>query len=192
MNGFDKQAAEQAIDALRLARANGELAARWFALWQDDALPPRARFRPVNFKRFLPNIALFSVVPDRRVTVRLAGTRFAHVLGQDVTGMDWIAAAPEQYRPRRLAVLSQIARGAILIDNRRFATTDGEDYVSEEILLPFAPDANGVVPVLAHADLPVDRFVKVKSLIQVFGEPEDVRVVTLRRVEETPEVAKVA
>ncbi|MEJ0026699.1 MAG: PAS domain-containing protein [Rhizomicrobium sp.] len=183
MNGFDRQAAERTIGALHLARSNDGLAARWLALWQGDALPPRAAFRPAHFKSFLPTIVLFNVVAGESVTVRLAGTRYAHILGQEMTGMDWVAAAPPGHRATRLGLYSQIARGAILVGHRRLATTDGEDYVCEEIVLPFAPDANGVTPVLAHAHLPVDRYLKIKSVAQTLGEPLDYAVIALERVE---------
>ncbi|MEI9988795.1 MAG: PAS domain-containing protein [Rhizomicrobium sp.] len=183
MNGFDRHAAERTIEALHLARSNGELAARWLGLWRSDALPRRDAFRPSNFKTFLPTIVLFNVVPDQSVTVRLAGTRYAHILGREMTGADWIAAAPPSYRATRLGVYSKIARGAILVGHRRLATTEGEDYLCEEIVLPFAPDAQGVTPVLAHAHLPVDRYLKIKSVAQALGEPVDYAVIELERVE---------
>jgi hypothetical protein len=184
MGGFDKQTAERAIDALHLTRSNGELAARWLDLWQGNALPPRDAFRPANFKAFLPTIVLFNVAPDESVTVRLAGTRYAQVLGEDVTGIDWIAAAPQSHRATRLDIYSKIARGALLVGHRRLATTDGEDYLCEEIALPFAADAQGIAPVLAHANLPVDRYLKIKSVTQAVGEPADFTLVPLTPVDE--------
>lgn len=184
MSGFDKAAAERAIEALQLERSNGELAMRWLALWQGNALPPRESFRPANFKAFLPTVGLFNVVPDVGVTVRLSGTRFAHILGQDMTGEDWIAAAPQSHRAARLKIYSEIARGAILIDHRRLATTEGKDYVSEVMVLPFAPDAHGVSPVLMHANLPADRYLKLKSMSQAMAEPENFRLVPLKRADE--------
>ena len=179
MIGFDKQAAEHAIEALDLARSNGELATRWLALWQGNMLPPREAFRPANFKTFLPTIVLFNVVPGESVTVRLAGTRYAHILGREVTGMDWLAAATEAHRATRLDVYSRVARGAILFSHRLLHSTDGEDYVCEEILLPFAPDAHGVTPILAHANLPVDRHLKIEAAGQSMGEPLDFKLVPL-------------
>jgi len=194
VNGFDRQAAERTIEALHLARSNGELAARWLGLWQGNALPPRESFRPANFKNFLPTVVLLNVVPDVSVTVRLAGTRYAHILGREMTGMDWIAAAPERHRATRLEGLSRIARGAILLGHRRLATTDGDDYICEEIILPFAPDAHGVTPVLAHADIPTDRYLKIKSVAQAVGEPMDYMVVPLEPAaeEQSSRVANVA
>ncbi len=181
MDGFDRQATERAIDALHLARSNGEVAARWLGLWRGDALPPRAAFRPTGFKSFLSTIVLFNVVPDESVTVRLAGTRYAHILGEEMTGMDWIAAAPQRHRATRLDLYSRIARGAILLGHRRLVTMAGEDHVCEEIVLPFAPDAQGVTPVLAHVHLPVDHYLKIKSVPQALGEPVDYALVTLEK-----------
>ena len=194
MNGFDRQAAEQAIGALNLARSNGELAARWLALWQGNALPPREAFRPANFKAFLPTVVLLNVVPGESVIVRLAGTRYMHILGHDVTGMDWIAAASSAHRATRLDVYSRVARGAILYSHRRLRLTEGEDYICEEIVLPFAPDAQGVVPVLAHANVPMDRYLKIKAIAQTMGEPEDFKLVPLVPAarDATTEASKVA
>ncbi len=188
MIGFDKQAAEQAIEALHLARSNSELAARWLALWQGNALPPRAAFRPANFKIFLPTVVLFNVVPGESVTVRLAGTRYAHILGREVTGMDWLAAATEAHRAARRDAYSRVARGAILFSHRLLHTTDGEDYVCEEIVLPFAPDAQGVTPVLAHANVPMDRYMKIETGAQSMGEPVDFKLVPLAHVSEVAHV----
>jgi len=182
VNFFDKQVAERAIDALHLERSNRELAARWLELWQGNALPPREAFRPANFKPFLSTIALFNVVPDESVTIRLAGTRFSHILGREITGLDWIAAAAEEHRAARLKIFSDIARGAILVDYRRFATVDGEDYVSEEMALPFAPDAHGITQVLAHANIPIDRYLRIKSVAQAVGGQADFKLVPLIRV----------
>lgn len=192
MSGFDRQAAERAIEALHLAPSNGELAARWLALWQGGALPPREAFRPAHFKTFLPTVILLNIVPDVSVTVRLAGTRYAHILGQEVTGMDWLAAASQDHRATRLAVYSKVARGAILFSHRRLHTTDGEDYISEEIVLPFAPDAHGVTPVLAHANVPVDRYMKIKAAAQAMSEPVDYKLVPLVPAVEAAGVANVA
>lgn len=179
MKLFDRAAAERAIEALNLTRSNGEMALRWLHLWEDGRLPTRQRFHPVNFKAFLPTIVLFNVVPNASVTIRLAGTRYAHLLGREMTGMDWIAAAPEAHRATRLRNFSAVAEGAIVVDHRRLASEIGEDYVAEEILLPFAPDADGVVPVLAHVNLPLDRYLKIKSAVQTIGEPMDWAVVAL-------------
>ncbi|HEY0106219.1 MAG TPA: PAS domain-containing protein [Rhizomicrobium sp.] len=180
MTTFDKHAAEADIAALHLEYSNAALAAYWLALWQGGRLPPRAAFNPAMLKSFLPGIVLFNVVAGESVTVRLAGTRIAHILRQELTGVDWIAAAPPGHRATRLDVYTRIARGAMLAGHRRLATTDGEDYLCEEIVLPFAPDANGITPVLAHAHLPSRRFVKIKSVEQAVGQPVDYRLVALK------------
>jgi hypothetical protein len=130
-------------------------------------------------KPFLANIIMFDVVPDRSVTVRLAGTGFRHFLDSELTGGDWIGLAPRSHQATRLNLFSSIARGAILVAHRLVAMTVGADYVSEEILLPFAPEPGGYSPVLVHVNFKPEHFLKIKSIVQVTGDPLDHRLVPL-------------
>lgn len=181
MIGFDKRAAVETIAALNLEADNRELAEHWLSLWPGDALPPRAAFHPAHMKPYLPNILLFNVVPDASVTVRLAGTRYNHILGTELTGKDWLAAAPEHYRAVRLNLFNAIARGAVAMDHRLLAMSVGDDIVVEEILLPFAAEANGVCPVLVHVNLKATQYLKIKSIKQVLSDPLDFKLMPLAR-----------
>lgn len=172
-----KAAVEKIITGLELEQSNRVLADHWLSLWDGDALPPRAKFSPAKLKSFLPGMLLFDVVPDRGVTVRLAGTGYRTVLEKDPTGSDWIAAAPESHRATRLKVFSIVARGGVLVAHRRIAMLSGSDYISEEILLPFAPDANGVVTILARVNFGESQFRNIRSIPQVTGDPLDVKLV---------------
>lgn len=172
-----KRAVENIIAGLDLEQSNRTLADHWLSLWEGDALPPRAKLNPAKLKSFLPGMLLFDVVPDRSITVRLAGTGYRYALQKDPTGTDWIAAAPESHRANRLKAFSTIARGAVLIAHRRIGMLAGEDYISEEILLPFAPDASGVVTVMARVNFGEREFQRIRSVPQVTGEPLDVKIV---------------
>ncbi|HEY0300283.1 MAG TPA: PAS domain-containing protein [Rhizomicrobium sp.] len=180
---LDRQAAARTVAALDLETENRVLAEHWLSLWQGDVLPQRSALHPAKLKRYLPNIILFNVVPDASVTVRLAGTRFNHILGAELTGKDWIAATPEHHRPLRLKLFSTIARGALMVDHRLVAMATGEDMVVEEILLPFAAEANGVHPVLVHVNLKATQYLKIKSVKQVLGDPVDFKIVPLAAAE---------
>jgi hypothetical protein len=57
--------------------------------------------------------------------------------------------------------------------------TVGDDYVSEEILLPFAPEPGGCSPVLVHVNFKPEHFLKIKSMAQVTGDPIDYKLVPL-------------
>ncbi len=179
---LDRLAAAKIVAALDLETENRALAEHWLSLWQGDALPQRSAFHPAQLKRYLPNILMFNVVPDTSVTVRLAGTRYNHILGAELTGKDWIAAAPEHHRPVRLNLFSTIARGAVMIDHRRVAMSVGDDILVEEILLPFAAEASGVYPVLVHVNLKATQYLKVKSIKQALGDPVDFKLVPLAAV----------
>lgn len=172
-----KAAAENIIAGLGLEPSNRTFADHWLSLWDGDGLPPRERFSPAKLKSYLPGILLFNVVPDRGVTVRLAGTGYRYVMQKDPTGTDWIAAAPENHRAARLNAFSSIARGAVLVAHRRVAMLDGGDFISEEILLPFAPEANGMSTVLCRVNFGENQFLRVRSLPQVTGNTLDVKLV---------------
>lgn len=183
VRAFDKRAAAETIEALALDPSNRAIAGRWLSLWPGDALPPRSAFHPAMLTPYLPNILMFNVVPQVSVTVRLAGTRYNHILGTELTGRDWIAAAPEHHRAVRLGLFSAIARGAVVMDHRRLAMSVGDAIVVEEILLPFAAEAGGVHPVLVHVNLKADQYLKISSVKEALSDPLDYKLVELKVLE---------
>jgi hypothetical protein len=179
MHAPNKRAADDAVAQLELESSNAALASHWLSLWRGDELPRRAAFRPAALKPYLSSILLFDVVPDASVTVRLAGTGYRHILGAELTGQDWIAAAPQDHRAMRLGLFSTVARGAIVMAHRRIAMTVGDDYRSEEILLPFAREASGAHPVLVHVNFKPQQFLQIRSIKQVTGDPLDWKMLPL-------------
>ena len=184
MTGLSRRVAAESLAALTLEDANRALVEHWLSLWQGDALPPRAALNPARMKAYLPNMMLFNVVPDVSVHVRLAGTHFTHILGADLTGVDWIAAAGPERAAKRLAMFGVLARGAMLIDHRHATMAVGEPAVLEEIILPFAADAEGASPVLAHVNLSGVQYLKIARVKNVLSEPLDHQVVSFARVAE--------
>ncbi|HEY4112767.1 MAG TPA: PAS domain-containing protein [Rhizomicrobium sp.] len=177
MSSFSHAAVREIIGGLDLEESNRQFAEHWLSLWEGDELPPSSRFNPAQLKAFLPGILKFEVVPDARVTVRLAGTGYRFVLQKDPTGADWIEAAPQSHRAQRLRIFSTVARGAVLVAHRRIAMLGGDDFISEEVLLPFAPDATGAVAVLARVNFKADQFARIRSMVQVTGDPLDHKLV---------------
>ncbi|MEI9888456.1 MAG: hypothetical protein WDN08_18535 [Rhizomicrobium sp.] len=116
------------------------------------------------------------------MTIRLAGTRYTHILGAELTGKDWLAAASERHRPVRLNLFNTLARGAVAVDHRLLAMSVGDDIVVEEILLPFAADAQGACQVLTHVNLKATQHLKIKSVAQVLSDPIDFKLVPLAGV----------
>ena len=182
---FSRVGVEDLVSRLALEERNREFVNHWISLWKGNTLPPWANFSPAKMKPFLSNILLFEVVPDHRVTVRLAGTGYRYILKTDPTGKDWIDAAPESHRATRLKTFSAVARGAILIAHRRIAMLSGVDHISEEVLLPFALEPSGYVPVLVHVNFRPEQFAKVKSIAQVTGDPLDYELIPLPTVPAT-------
>jgi len=179
---FDKNASQTAVAELRLEPANAELVRYWFELWPGANLPDRAAFQPAKFKSILPNIVLFSVVPDEGVTVRLAGTRFNQLMGEEMTGKDWLAEGSPDRRAQRFANFCAIARGAVMLGHRRLVAEDGDDVISQEIVLPFAAGADGVHPVLGHSHLSRDDFLRVKKPQRGSGDGQDYQLLELPRI----------
>jgi hypothetical protein len=178
---FDRAATQALIARLDLTPANRGVAETWLSLWRGNELPDRRYLNPADLKRNLSHLALFDVVPGVSVTVRLAGTSFGTMLGMELTGQDWIALAPENHRADRLRVFTDIAAGALCIVARCVEIGLTELTLSEEILLPLAVDsANGVYPVLCHADWkPAPLGVKIKSRAQAVGPPVSFDIIPL-------------
>jgi len=56
----------------------------------------------------------------------------------------------------------------------------GDDIMTEEILLPFAPQPNGVHPVLGRVNWRQDQLQRIKTISQGTGGAIDHRLVSLR------------
>ena len=173
---MNKSIAEAAIAKLGLKLANQSLANYWLSLWQGDALPARAQFRPGKLKALLPYLIMFDIVPDESATVRLAGTGFRRILGEDITGRDWLAMTTARHRPVRLRNLSAVARGAALGAHRRVTKTAGEDRFNEEIVLPFAREESGRYTVMAHVDWMLDRLTLVTGVTGIENDSLDFKL----------------
>jgi len=107
-----------------------------------------------------------------------------HIFGLPSAGVaDWIAAADENDRAARQERFDRIAHGALALETLRLPMDDGEDYGAQTLLLPFAPDADGVTAVMAHAHLRLDRYLKIAPLTPA-AEPAQVEFVALEGVED--------
>ena len=176
---LNKLAAARTIAELRLLGHNQAIAEHWLSLWQDDRLPARSAFGPDSLEMFQSNLLLFDVVPDARVVVRLAGTRFRTLLGRDLQGIDWVADAPECHRAVRLQNFSAVARGAIMVGRRRTTMRSGGANFNEEIVLPFAAEPGGVTPALAHVIWPFDATMTAESLVEIDPVTDKFRLIPL-------------
>lgn len=188
---FDQTSARETIAILGLSPSNRAFADYWLSLWSGHALPRRDAINPAKLKALLPNLLILDVVPDRSVTVRLAGTTFNEVLGLELTRQDWLALAPPEYRAERLRIFSDIALGAIGRGMRRVEMDSAEDYVCEELLLPFAAEDTGEVrPVICHLDWKTrGDYVQIKSREQATGAPLAFEVIPLLHFEQDSAIA---
>lgn len=171
MYRIDGAAVCRILADLDLAPSNRQLADYWLSLCDEGRIPSRTMIKPSALRSLLPNLILFDVVPDQSVTVRLAGTTFGAVLGVDLTGRDWVAMAPENYRARRLSIFSDIATGAIGHGIRFVELDYPRDYSCEEFMLPFRAEAGtGTCAVVCHVDWNLKSdFMPFRSREQVMG-----------------------
>jgi hypothetical protein len=183
MNRFDRSAVAVTVAKLDLVPPQKKLLEYWLSLWSDDELPERGRFHPADVKPLLPMLAIFDVVPDKSVTVRLAGTAYTAVLGRELTGMDWLAVLPANLRATRLRRFSEIARGAIGKGVRRIELHGAKPSECSEFMLPFrAENGSDNHPVICHvAWRPEQRFFKVKSWEQAVGAARSFETIALPR-----------
>lgn len=173
-----KAAAEDAVERLNLGAANRLLAGYWLSLWQGNALPRREQFDPSLVKPLLPNLMLFDVVPENKVTVQLAGSDVKRITGQDFNGVDWVGWVPVRYRGMRMRNLTAVARGAVMTCHRRMQMTVGNDRFNEELVLPFAINDDGLCPVVAHPDWRLDPVTTVGVPVIIEHCARDHKVVT--------------
>jgi hypothetical protein len=153
-----KAAAEIAIERMNLGHANQILSGYWLSLWQGDSLPRREQFDPMQVKSLLANLMVFDVVPDNAVTVRSAGSDLKLITGDDLNGRDWVARAPLRLQNMRMRNLTAVTQGAILWARRRIYFAGGVTHYNEELVLPFAPNADGQCSILAYPDWKLDAF----------------------------------
>jgi PAS domain-containing protein len=175
-----KDAAECAIEKLSLGDKNRAFVGYWLSLWQGDALPRLERFDIARLPAQAPGMVVFDVIPERRVLIRSAGSDICRAVGLPLDGIDWVAYAPLRNQKLRMQNLSEVANGSLLLARRPFLHSKIGRRVNEELVLPFAPDANGVSPAIACIDWKLDEPDWFKSVTDISGVAHD-RMMRLRR-----------
>jgi hypothetical protein len=181
MSKISKVAAERSLEKLKLSDTNREFAGYWLSLWQGDALPRYDAFNPHRIARLVPNLLAFEALPEKSVVVRKAGREICRVAHQELDGADWITAAPLRGRGLRMRAFTRITEGAIMHVRRRMTMVSGPPRFNEELVLPFAPDADGIHPVLAHADWKLEPALKFHGIAEIEYVTRDHTILTIRR-----------
>ncbi len=174
---FSKNTVETILAGIDLEESNRAFVQHWLTLWQGNELPARNQLNPAKMKRFLTKMMILDVVPDRAVTVRLAGTGLTAVLEVELAGKDWISLAPEHYRQERLRIFSEIARGALGVGYRQIDLMHDEAMTCEEVILPLSSNATGTTPVIIHVNTRLPRLAAIKSATHALGDPIDFKVI---------------
>ena len=175
-----KDTAESAIEKLSLGEKNTAFVGYWLSLWRGDELPRFETFDMARLPALAPMMVLFDVVPERSVIVRSAGSEVCRAVGRQLAGLDWIAYAAARNQKLRMQNMSEVANGSVLLARRPFSLATGTPRANEELVLPFAPNADGVTPVVACTDWKIDEPDWYKRVIDVAYVAHD-KMVRLRR-----------
>jgi hypothetical protein len=150
---WDKQVAEQALEALAFNAKNTALARYWLSLWDDGKPPPRGALNPARMKALLPGIAILDCRPDEALHCRLAGSAIVAGAGFELKEQDLVALTPPAFRKARLNRSSQVVRGAISRRHQQFQSRAVGPVLVEDIHLPlFGINEDGSRNILYHAD----------------------------------------
>ncbi|HEY4941236.1 MAG TPA: PAS domain-containing protein [Rhizomicrobium sp.] len=180
MRGITKAAAEDVIERFSLGAANRLLAGYWLSLWQGDDPPRYERFNSAGLSDLVPNLMLFDVLPERHVTIRKAGIDLCRILNEDLDGTDWVKRAPMRSHRLYMRNFSTVARGAAIIGRRRISMASGGPRFNEELVLPFAPRADGTCPVIGHVDWKMDYRLRFRAIIAMENIADD-RILPFRK-----------
>jgi hypothetical protein len=75
-----------------------EFAHYWSRIRRDGLVPSRNDFNPAEVKSLLSGVSIYEFKARDEITIRLAGTRVVNTLGQEVTGSNYLALWPENFR----------------------------------------------------------------------------------------------
>jgi hypothetical protein len=175
-----KDAAEHAVEKLCLGEKNRAFAGYWLSLWQGDALPEQARFDLGQIKALAPGAMIFEVLPARRVTVGYAGADVCRAVGEQLTGIDWVARSVVRNRGVRMRNLSAVATGSLMICRRTFRMPSGRLCANEELVVPFAAKADGTHQAIALTDWKIDGTDGLASITEI-ADAAHYNILALRR-----------
>jgi len=137
--------AEDIADPLML-----ELFEAWQGWAQDEVVPRRARFDPLDFPRHLAHLTIFDVLEGdmRRFRVRLCGTEVAESMGVDTTGMNLDKMPNTAAIEERFNTLCE-SKQPYFIAGQPVTWISKRQYVRYDCLaLPFSQDGETVSQIL--------------------------------------------
>ena len=175
-----KAAAEAALEKLDLSATNRAFAGHWLSRWRGDELPRLEDSDPGMIRELAPNLMVFDALPGQRVTVRRAGRDICTIVGAELTGIDWILWARLRNRKLRLRNFDAIADGAIMFTRRRLTMASGPATFNQELVVPFAVDANGLQPIVAHTDWRIDRSRRANGIAEIESLAHDNRLLSIQ------------
>lgn len=62
----------------------------WQSLPRQALIPSRKSFDPIAVAALLPGVAMYEMVSDKEILIRLAGTAVVNIYGQEITGKNYL------------------------------------------------------------------------------------------------------
>ena len=149
---YDRDATKAVVEQAGLAPRSQEMFVLWLSLWEGNELPKFGNFRQEDVRQLAPNILVFSVVPEKSVSIQFAGSNFAKADDGWRLGTDWLTTAPPKAREARLRRFTASARGAIIRGIPEAILKSEHAYFYEAVHFPFRPNEDGTTPVLVYID----------------------------------------
>lgn len=140
MGNSDFPRAVKAVADLELKGANGEIAAHWLSLWQDDRPPELARFDSPEISKHQPAMMICEIAKGESLRCISGGAIVQVALGFDISNQDLLSLTPVSERDLRLSYWWLVVEGAVSVTYRKFTSHDGAIGMFQGVALPFSDE----------------------------------------------------
>ena len=140
----------------RLGRKAAVLVQHWLDIAGNDLVPARADLDPSRLVPALANIAIHRFESADRIMIRLAGTKFYHAYGREITGSNYLDLVGEERRePARERLTEIIGHPCGLHTSLDYTSRGGAQGTSESLGLPLVgPDGAVDMAIYVNDRLP--------------------------------------
>lgn len=116
----------------------------WRDIQQNKRYPSKKDFRPQNFPKYLPQLAIVSVEDSENYTDRLTGTTVSEVLRVSAGREQIVAPSDKKLSDVVRAMLGQASKEEKpMYFQGNFAPNTNQDTAFSALVLPFSYDAQG-------------------------------------------------
>lgn len=121
-----------------------EILEHWRQIQQDKRYPSKRDFRPQNFPKFLPQLAIVSVEDSEHFTDRLTGTTVSEVLRLSAGREQLVAPSDENISDVVRSMLGQTSTNEQpMYFEGKFTPETSQSIGFSALVLPFSLDSDG-------------------------------------------------